>query len=59
MVSTSSATKVYTTKASFNALTSVGFSHPSPPTVQITKIGPLIHGKLGHPSDRPGLTGRS
>ncbi|MEI7870279.1 MAG: hypothetical protein WCI11_20545 [Candidatus Methylumidiphilus sp.] len=27
-------------------LTSVGFSHPPPPTVQIAKVGPLISGKL-------------
>ena len=40
-------------------LTSIGFSHPPPPTVQIAKVGPLISGKLGHPSGRPGLTGRS
>ena len=40
-------------------LTSVGFPHPQPPSMQIAKVGPLISGKLGHPSGRPGLTGRS
>jgi hypothetical protein len=39
-------------------LTSVGFS-PYAPSVQIAKVGPLISVKLGHPSGRPGLTGRS
>jgi len=41
------------------SLTSVGFFHPPPPAPQIAKAGPLISGKLGHPSGRPGLTGRS
>jgi type III restriction enzyme len=40
------------------SLTSVGFS-PYAPSVQIAKVGPLISVKLGHPSGRPGLTGRS
>jgi len=35
------------------------FSHPPPPAVQNVKFGPLISGKLGHPSGRPALTGRS
>ena len=35
------------------------FSHPPPPAVQNVKFGPSISGKLGHPSGRPALTGRS
>ena len=35
------------------------FSHPPPPAVQNVKFGPLTSGKLGHPSGRPALTGRS
>ena len=35
------------------------FPHPQPAASQIAKAGALISGKLGHPSGRPGLTGRS
>ena len=34
------------------------FFHP-PSAAQIASVGPLISGKLGHPSGRPGLRGRS